>query len=65
MSASCTGCGLCIGTCPERALRPGVKRPLADEGGCSACLACVEVCPVDAIAVATAVTPAVAPVEGL
>lgn len=47
----CTGCGMCIATCPERALRPGAKRPLADEAHCTACLACVEVCPVDAITV--------------
>ena len=47
----CTGCGLCLGTCPERALRPGPKRPLAEHDRCTGCLACVEVCPVDAIAV--------------
>ncbi|MDQ3680379.1 MAG: 4Fe-4S binding protein [Actinomycetota bacterium] len=57
VSDSCTGCGLCIATCPERALRPGPKRPRADEGGCSACLACVEVCPVDAIAVTSPSPP--------
>ncbi|HSH61074.1 MAG TPA: 4Fe-4S binding protein [Acidimicrobiales bacterium] len=51
----CTGCGMCIATCPERALWVGVKRPLADAGACTACLACVEVCPVDAIAVTQAV----------
>ena len=48
---ACTGCGLCIATCPERVLRPGPKRPVADQEGCTACLACVEVCPVDAVAV--------------
>lgn len=50
----CTGCGMCIATCPERALWPGAKRPLADAGVCTACLACVEVCPVDAISVTRA-----------
>ncbi|MDP8974889.1 MAG: 4Fe-4S binding protein [Actinomycetota bacterium] len=50
----CTGCGMCIATCPERALWPGAKRPVADVGVCTACLACVEVCPVDAIAVTQA-----------
>ncbi len=47
----CTGCGMCIATCPERALWPGAKRPLANAHVCTVCLACVEVCPVDAIAV--------------
>ena len=52
VDARCTGCGMCIATCPERALWPGIKRPLADFEVCTACLACVEVCPVDAIAIA-------------
>ncbi len=47
----CTACGMCVGTCPERALWPGPKRPAVAEDRCTACLACVEVCPVDAIAV--------------
>ena len=51
LDRSCSGCGMCIATCPDRALRPGPKRPVADLPRCSACLACVEVCPVDAIAV--------------
>jgi ferredoxin len=51
----CTGCGLCIGTCPERALRPGPKLPAADHDRCTACLGCVEVCPVDAIVIRTSV----------
>lgn len=47
----CTACGVCIATCPERALAPAPKRPVVDEGRCTLCLACVEVCPRDAIAV--------------
>jgi len=50
---------MCIATCPERALRPGVKRPVAEADVCTACLACVEVCPVDAITITAAVTAAV------
>jgi ferredoxin len=49
----CTGCGLCIATCPEGAVRAGVKRPVPEAGRCTACLACIEVCPVDAITVET------------
>lgn len=47
----CTACGMCLATCPERVLRPGPKRPVADGARCTACLACVEICPVDAIEV--------------
>lgn len=51
IDARCTACGMCLGTCPERALWPGPKRPVVIDDRCTACLACVEVCPVDAIAV--------------
>ena len=51
IDARCTACGMCLGTCPERALRPVPKRPVIVDDRCTACLACVEVCPVDAIAV--------------
>jgi electron transport complex protein RnfB len=48
----CTGCGACLRTCPERALRP-VAVPGASlllvTGACTGCLECVEVCPADAI----------------
>jgi len=45
----CTACGLCLSTCPERALVPHPRRPLVLASRCTACLACVEVCPVDAV----------------
>jgi ferredoxin len=45
----CTACGVCIATCPERALATAPKRPLVDDERCTRCLACVEVCPRDAI----------------
>jgi ferredoxin len=54
VTGACAGCGACLVTCPERALRP--VRPaapgdpplvvLADR--CTGCAACLEVCPVDA-----------------
>jgi len=49
ITGACTACGLCLATCPERALvrAPGRPRLLAER--CTLCLACVEVCPVDAI----------------
>lgn len=45
----CTACGLCIVTCPERALVPAARRPTLVASRCTTCLACIEVCPVDAI----------------
>lgn len=47
----CTACGLCLATCPERALARQPKKPAVDHARCTLCLACIEVCPVDAIAV--------------
>lgn len=50
IDARCTACGLCINTCPERALERAPKRPAVDQDRCTACYACIEICPVDAIA---------------
>ncbi len=46
---ACQGCGACILTCPERALRPARDNPAVDRDRCTGCGECVEVCPVDAI----------------
>ena len=48
----CAGCGACLLTCPERAIRPhgDPLAVLADR--CTGCGECVEVCPVDAIELA-------------
>jgi len=45
----CTACGLCVITCPERALLPAPRRPFVVDARCTTCLACIEVCPTDAI----------------
>jgi len=47
----CTACGVCIVTCPERALVPAPGRPAPLDDRCTACYGCVEVCPVDAITI--------------
>ena len=48
----CAGCGACLRTCPEKAIRPAPKNhssPLVVlEDHCSACAECAEVCPVSA-----------------
>jgi NAD-dependent dihydropyrimidine dehydrogenase PreA subunit len=46
---ACQGCGACLLTCPEHAIRPhgGVLVVRADL--CTGCGECVEICPVDAI----------------
>jgi len=49
VASTCTACGACLVTCPERALRPAPRRPAVIDSLCTDCLACLEVCPVDAI----------------
>ncbi|GLW65477.1 hypothetical protein Arub01_37210 [Actinomadura rubrobrunea] len=53
----CQGCGACLLTCPEHAIRPAPPPPdgpsgrplIVLDGLCTACGECIEVCPVDAI----------------
>lgn len=49
VAPACTACGVCLATCPERALRPAPRRPVVLDERCTDCWACVEVCPVGAI----------------
>ena len=49
VTSACVGCGACLRTCPERAMRPGDGHPIVVLAtGCSGCGECAEVCPVDA-----------------
>lgn len=54
VTAGCQGCGACLLTCPEHAIRPAVGAGtvplLVRDDLCTGCGECVEVCPVDAIA---------------
>jgi Pyruvate/2-oxoacid:ferredoxin oxidoreductase delta subunit len=53
VTARCQGCGACLLTCPEHAIRPspkGRRRLQARADLCTGCGECLEVCPVDAIA---------------
>jgi Pyruvate/2-oxoacid:ferredoxin oxidoreductase delta subunit len=48
----CAGCGNCVRTCPEKAIRPAPREyssPLIVlEERCTGCAECAEVCPVAA-----------------
>jgi precorrin-8X/cobalt-precorrin-8 methylmutase len=57
VAATCTACGACLATCPERALVPAPRRPAVIDVLCTDCLACLEVCPVDAIVPSAPVDP--------
>lgn len=54
VTSACAGCGACLLTCPEHAIRPGDRQ---GDGGalivldtrCTRCGECAEVCPVDAV----------------
>ncbi|MEY9858165.1 NAD-dependent dihydropyrimidine dehydrogenase PreA subunit [Catenulispora sp. GAS73] len=54
---ACQGCGACLLTCPEHAIRPCAASPagsavaslVVQPEQCTGCGECVEVCPVDAI----------------
>ncbi len=51
VTPACVGCGACLRTCPERAIRPapaGAPAPLVVLDTCTSCAECAEVCPVDA-----------------
>jgi ferredoxin len=45
----CQGCGACLLTCPESALRPQGGSLVVLDDRCTACGECIEVCPADAI----------------
>jgi NAD-dependent dihydropyrimidine dehydrogenase PreA subunit len=57
VAETCTACGACLVTCPERALRAAPRRPAVHDALCTDCLACVEICPTGAIAAVPAAGP--------
>jgi NAD-dependent dihydropyrimidine dehydrogenase PreA subunit len=53
VTAGCLGCGACLLTCPEHAIRPRGSMLVVLGDRCTRCGECVEVCPADAIEVVT------------
>lgn len=50
--AGCQGCGACLLTCPQHAIRPSGRELSVSADRCDGCGECVEICPVAAIAFA-------------
>ena len=48
---ACQGCGACVLTCPQRAIRPAAGAPVVVTARCDGCGECEEICPVDAITI--------------
>ncbi|MGH3121529.1 MAG: 4Fe-4S dicluster domain-containing protein [Streptosporangiaceae bacterium] len=46
---ACQGCGACLLTCPEHAIRPAGGTLHVLSARCTGCLECVEICPVGVI----------------
>jgi ferredoxin len=56
VTTRCKGCGACLLTCPEHAIRPRAGWAARGEGPlevradlCTGCGECLEICPADAI----------------
>jgi len=45
----CLGCGSCMESCPEGAVRVGEAGPVIDRNLCSRCLKCASACPAEAL----------------
>ena len=56
---ACQGCGACLLTCPEHAIRPVGGTLVVLDRLCSGCGECIEICPVDAITETGALSHAV------
>jgi electron transport complex protein RnfB len=51
VTTACQGCGACLLTCPEHAIRPWGRKLLVLRDMCTECGECLEICPADAIEV--------------
>jgi len=63
VTAACVGCGACLATCPESAIRvarppqPGRAPLVVLTARCTGCAECAEVCPVEACVELPGATP--------
>lgn len=48
-SAACTGCGVCVPVCPERAIEMRDDKAFILAGRCTNCRICIPACPAEAI----------------
>lgn len=48
-SDKCTGCGVCVGTCPQHAITIDNSLAVINQELCTQCMACAEICPEGAI----------------
>ena len=48
-SSKCNGCGMCVDTCPQRAITIYNDLAVIDQRQCTQCGTCTEICPVGAI----------------
>ncbi|MBU0573367.1 MAG: 4Fe-4S binding protein [Candidatus Margulisiibacteriota bacterium] len=46
---TCTGCGICVDTCPVQAIEMIDGKARIDQDKCTDCKACIDACPVQAI----------------
>ena len=46
---ACQGCGACLLTCPEHAIRPAGGTLKVQDSLCTGCAECLEICPVGVI----------------
>ena len=49
LATSCIGCGICVNTCPEKALEQSEKGILINRAICNGCGLCTEECPTTAM----------------
>jgi len=54
----CTGCGSCMGACPNNAILLKEGKALIDQAKCSSCQICAEVCPTGALQFTRIFSPA-------
>lgn len=55
----CTGCGICVRTCPNNAILLKEGKAFIDQTKCSSCQICADVCPTGALQVERTALPVI------